>query len=112
MAGELWRSTFQIGKETTPGTGVAATRKMYFMTESSTLTRERDPRAHKFATQSRDSVRAHTLGPVVAGGSVKMPLSASESIELLLMGLNGGVTPTTPSGGTNSRLWTLRRAPL
>lgn len=105
MAGELWRSAFQIGKETTPGTTVAATRKMYFAVDGSGLTRERDPRPHRFATASRDNVRAFTLGPTVVGGTLKMPLSASEIIEFLLMGIKGGVTPTTP-GGTNPRLWT------
>ncbi|NJN53282.1 MAG: hypothetical protein HC804_00115 [Anaerolineae bacterium] len=105
MAGELWRQTFQIGKETTPGTTVAATRKMYF-TPDSTLSRERDPRPHRFATASRDNVRAFTLGPVAVGGTVKLPLSASEILELLLIGIKGAVTPTTPGGGTNSRLWT------
>lgn len=105
MAGETWRSVFQFGKETTPGTTVAATRKMYFMIDDSKLTRERDPRAHRFATASRDNVRAFTLGPTVVGGTLKLPLSASEIIELLLMGIKGAVTPTTP-GGTTPRLWT------
>lgn len=105
MAGELWRQTFQIGKETTAGTTVAATRIMYFKPDSK-LSREREPRAHRFATASRDNVRAFTLGPVVVGGSLSMPLSASEILEFLLMGIKGGVSPTTPGGGTNSRLWT------
>lgn len=105
MAGELWRQTFQIGKETTPGTTVAATRIMYFKPDSK-LSREREPRPHRFATASRDNVRAFTLGPVVVGGTLAMPLSASEIIELLLMGIKGAVTPTTPGGGTATRLWT------
>lgn len=103
MAGELWRSQFQIGKETTAGTTVAATRKMYFKTDGSKLMRERDPRPHRFATGSRDNVRALTLGPIKAGGSVALPLSASEIIELLLMGINGGVTPT---GAGTPKVWT------
>ena len=101
MAGELWRQYWQIGKETTPNTTVAATRKMYFNIDDSKLMRERDPRPKKFATQSRDNVRAMTLGPIKAGGSIALPLSASEIIELLLMGINGGVTPT----GTAAYLW-------
>lgn len=103
MAGELWRPYLQIGKETTPGTAVAATRRMYFDKDNSRLSRERDARPHRFATGSRDNVRAFTLGPVQAGGSVKMPLSASEIIELLLMGINGGVTPT---GAGTPKVWT------
>ncbi len=103
MAGELWRSYFQIGKETTPGTGVAATRRMYFDVDGSVFTRERPPRPHKFATGSRDNVRAFTLGNTVVGGSVAMPLSASEIIELLLMTIKGSVTPT---GAGTPKLWT------
>lgn len=102
MAGELWRSTFQIGKETTPGTTVAATRKMYFEPDSR-LSRERTARPHRFATGTRDNVRAFTLGPTTVGGTVKMPLSASEIIELLLMAIKGGVTPT---GAGTAKLWT------
>jgi hypothetical protein len=102
MAGELWRSTFQIGKETTPGTTVAATRRMYFEPDSK-LSRERAARPHRFATGTRDNVRAFTLGPTTVGGSLKLPLSASEIIELLLMGVKGGVTPT---GAGTPKLWT------
>lgn len=102
MAGELWRQQFQIGKETTAGTGVAATRPMYFDPDSK-LTRERDSRPHKFTTGSRDNVRAFTLGPEKIGGSLKMPLSASEIIEFLLMTIKGAVTPT---GAGSAKLWT------
>ena len=102
MAGELWRGYFQAGKETTAGTSVAATRRMYFTPDSS-FTREREARARRFSTGSRDNVRAFTNGPVVVGGTVKTPLSASEIIELLLMGIKGGVTPT---GASTPKLWT------
>lgn len=105
MSGELWRSTFQIGKETTPNTTVAATRKMYFDLDGSSLKRDRAARPHKFATASRDNVRAFTLGPTEISGTLKMPLSASEIVEFLLMAIKGAVTPTTP-GGTTPRLWT------
>lgn len=102
MAGELWRSYFQIGKETTPGTTVPATRRMYFDPDSK-LSRERAARPHKFATGTRDNTRSFTLGPTMVGGSLKLPLSASELIELLLMGVKGGVTPT---GAGTPKLWT------
>ena len=101
MAGELWRGYFQMGLETTPGTTVAATRRMYFDGDSG-LTRERDARPHRFATASRDNVRAFTLGPTTIGGTLKLPLSASEIIELLLMGIKGAVTPT---GAGTAKLW-------
>lgn len=103
MAGELWRQYWQIGEETTAGTGVAATRRMYFNPDNSRLSREREARPHKFATASRDNVRAFTLGPTVVGGTLEMPLSASEIIELLLMTIKGAVTPT---GAGTPKLWT------
>ena len=34
MAGETWQQVFQVGKETVEGTGVAATRKMYWTGEA------------------------------------------------------------------------------
>lgn len=103
MAGELWRQRFQIGKETTAGTRVAATRILYWSPDSR-LDYKQDARPHRFATASRDNVRAFTLGASQVSGSAKLPLSADEILELLLMGVKGGVTPTTP-GGTNPRLW-------
>lgn len=107
MAGELWRGYFQMGKETTPGTSVAATRRMYFTPDDSSFKREREGRPYKFATGSRDNVRAFTNGPTVVGGSLKQHLSASEIVELLLMGVQGGVTPT---GAGATKLWTFKPA--
>jgi hypothetical protein len=103
MAGELWRGFWQIGKESTAGTAVAATRRVYFRTDQSRLTRERAPRPHRFSTGTRDNLRAFTLGPEVVGGSIMLPLSASEIVELLLMSIAGGVTPT---GAGDPKLWT------
>ena len=107
-AGQLWSGTLQIGKEVTAGTAVAATRKLY--TREPALTIERDPRVHRFATTTRDNVRAYTNGPVMAGGSLSMPMSADESVEMLLIGVQGAVTPTTPAGDTLGRLWTFKPA--
>lgn len=106
MAGELWRDVLQVGKEVTSGTPVVATRKAY--AHDVTFTREREPRAHSFATGTRDNVRAYTQGPVQAGGGLTIPLSSSELIEWLLCGIQGGVTPTTPGGATLARLWTFK----
>lgn len=103
MAGEAWRSTFQIGKETVAGTGVAATRRLYCHNDQSKLSRERPPTFHKFATTTRNNTRQATKGRTMVGGTLVMPLSASEIIEILLMGLKGGVTPT---GAGTPKLWT------
>jgi hypothetical protein len=107
MAGELWRQAWQIGKEVTPGTAVAATRLMYFNPDSK-LKRDRGARPHKFATGSRDNPRAFTLGPEEASGEVSMPLSASELVELFLMGIKADVTPTQPDAVNSPTvyLWT------
>lgn len=94
MAGELWRSVAAIGKQVDPNVGVAATRRLYV--RDPLLTKEADSRAHRFATGSRDNVRAHTKGPFRAGGSFAVPVSSAELVEPLLMTVNGGVTPTQP----------------
>jgi hypothetical protein len=106
MTGELWLAQLEIGKETTYGTAVAGTRKMYGMDVS--FTRERDARPYQFMTGSRDNVRGMTLGPVSAGGSLDIPMSSDELLEALLCTIQGGVTPTTPGGATNTRLWTYK----
>lgn len=104
-SGELWRSTAQVGVESTYGTAVAATRIVY-LNGQPVMGRTRAPRPHMFATGTRDNQRAATLGPSEVGGSVALPLSADEILEWLLVTLKGGVTPTTPTGATNGRLWT------
>jgi hypothetical protein len=105
MAGELVLERWQIGKQTVEATAVAATRVVY-VRPGSGLTRERESRPWNFMTGTPDNVRAHTQGPVEAGGSVEMPASADELIEWLLCTVKGGVTPSTPAGATNQRLWT------
>jgi len=103
MPGELWRQKMQVGKEITYGTAVAATRIVYV--DNPSLTREREGRPHAFATGTRERVRAHTLGPVMAAGQVTVPMSADELLEWLLISIQGNVTPSTPAGGTATRLW-------
>lgn len=102
MAAELWRQAFQIGKESTYGTGVAATRIVYFDVDGSALSENRELTMHRFATGRRDNTLAGTQGPAIVGGTVQQPLSVSESLELLLMGLEGGVTPT---GAGAAKTW-------
>ncbi len=101
MAGEEWRKVWQMGKEVAWGTDAAATRKMYFR-DDSRLTREREPRIHKFATGSRDNIRNISLGPEKASGQVSLPVSA-EILELLEMGIKGAVTG---AGLAATKTWT------
>lgn len=105
--GQAWEGLFQIGKETTAGTGVAATRIQYF-DPADNLTVTQDPRPHHFQVGRRDNLLAYTNGPVKAAGSVQIPMSASEAIELLLMAVQGGVTPSTPTGATAGRKWVFK----
>jgi hypothetical protein len=66
---------------------------MYWQPDSN-LSREREARRHRFMTTTRDNVRAVTTGPVTAGGTVSLPVSADELIEPLLMTVNGDATAT------------------
>ncbi len=106
-SGQLWATRFQIGKETVAGTGVAATRVAYFNSDG-VLTRTRAPREHRFAVGRRDNILDYTNGPIEAAGSVGMPMSASEILELLSITVQGSVTPTTPTGATNGRQWVFK----
>src|SRR3954451_21038511 len=100
--GQQWEGTFQIGKETTAGVAVPATRIQYF-DPADNLTVTQDPRPHHFQVGRRDNTLAYTNGPVQAAGSVQIPMSAAEAIELFLLSVQGGVTPTTPTGATAGR---------
>lgn len=99
MSGELWRRFMQVGKETVYGTPVAATRRAYYAPESN-LTRTRSVNRVKAATGTRDQVVDAKARAVVAGGSITMPMGADEILELLLMSIKGGVTPTTTLGAS------------
>lgn len=105
MAGELFGAYAQVGKETTHGTLVAATRRMYF-TDPVPPSPGREVRQHRFSTGTRQAVRATTVGPQNPAFTLEQQLSPSEILELLLCTVKGGVTPTTPGGGVNSRDWT------
>jgi len=100
MPGELWRSTTAVALEASYGVGVPSTRRTFF--DSPTFERTRAARPHMFADGTRTNTRAFTMGPIVSGAkALKQPLSADEIVELLLMGVQGGVSPL---GGT----WTFR----
>lgn len=94
--GDLYLATSQIGKETTPGTPVAATRKVYYRDPSFALAQA--PHVHEFATGTREQVRRVTKGAREVSGTGVMPVSADEILEWLLIGLKGGVTPVTATG--------------
>jgi hypothetical protein len=102
----MWNQVTQVGKEVTPGTGVAATRKMY-MTDP-VFAPGKDFRPYRFATGTRDNQRGATLGPLQVGGQVQFPMSADEIVEILLGCVQGSVTPTLVAAGV--QLWTFKPA--
>ncbi len=101
--GALWRERVQIGKETTPGTGVAATRVTYASAVS--LTRSREQREHRVPRGTRDNVIARTLGPVMAGGALTVGVHPGELVEWMLGTFDGSVTPIVPTGGVTAQRW-------
>lgn len=104
-SGALWQERIQIGKEVTPGTGVAATRIAYL--ETVTLNKTRSNRTHRFKTGRRDNQMAVTQGPTMVAGQVKLPVHPNELLEWLAITLGTGVI-TTPAGGTATRRHTYK----
>lgn len=100
-----------MGLESTPGTAVAATRKVYFGTDSM-LTIQRDAHPHRFAVARRDNLLSYTNGSVQAGGSASMPLDGAEALELFSLGISGTPVITTPTGATTARLHTYKPGDL
>lgn len=107
MALEAFRR-IQIGKEATRGTSVAATKKLI-----GNLTLTPEITWHRPADE-RNSL-AEFRRAVIAAQGAKLRYEASATYEQLIyflaMGLRGDGSaawsnPTTPVGGTNSRLWT------
>ena len=105
MSGEVWRQQLEAGLETTWGTATSGTRKLYPLLDGFSVTNEREGRPKRMAVNSRANVRGFTSGPDLVGGTARIDLSPDELVEWLLITLEGGVTPTTPSGGTLARLW-------
>jgi hypothetical protein len=104
MPGEIWRGQLRAAVETTPGIPIAtATRILYFT--NPVFDEEIEDTPNEFATGTRDNVRSHSLGASEVSGTAEHPLSPDECIEDFLIAIQGGVTPTTPTGSTNGRLW-------
>lgn len=112
MAGELVLQRMHIGKQIAEGDPVAATRVVYVDPESE-IVRDRASRPWRFMTGSPDNVRAHTQGPVEAGGTISMPVSADELDEWLecTVGVPVLTTPSDPSGAVLTRLRTYKPSP-
>lgn len=102
MAGESWLQLTQVGKETTEGTAVPATRRIY---ASGDFTRTRAQNMIEVQSGTRDNQRDAKLRSVAAGGKLAMPLGADEITEWLLACVQGGVTPTTALGAST---WTFK----
>ena len=106
VTGNLWSQVLQIGKEITPGTPVASTRKAF--ATSISLAKTQAPRVHRFSNGTRFNVLAATKGPTEAGGSVAFPMSASEILEWLSITVQATPTATVPTGATVAKLYTFK----
>lgn len=100
MPGELWRQIAQVGLESTPGTPVVATRKMYL--RDLTFSNDREQRLKRFWVGRRDNQLAATQGPDVVAGSATCDVSADELMEWAQLCF-GAPTTTTPGGATLGR---------
>jgi hypothetical protein len=106
MPGETWRQVLEAGVESVWGTVVPASRQLYPLLEGFNFTNEREGRPKRMAVNSRANVRGFTSGPDLVGGTMPVDMGPEELVEPLLITVQGGVTPTTPVGGTLAKLWT------
>lgn len=95
---------FQIGKETTRGTGVAATIRIV----NGVVTVGPDTE-HYVPNEDRNSLAERAVATLVrfdSKWSWTGPWSYEQALFFFAMCLKGSVSPATPGGGTNSRTWT------
>lgn len=102
----MWQSTWQFGKETTEGTSVAATRKVYY---TGSAERKRNEHIVEVETGTRSQARDLKLRTIEATAKLAAPLDSSEIIELLLAALRGGVTGSQEAS-TGHYTWTFVNA--
>jgi len=105
VAGETWRSLYQVAKEATYGVPLAATRQLL---GTGDLTRTQAAHIVKVNTGTSDNVRGIKNRAVQAGGKFTQPLDADEIIELFLGCVAGGVVPTTALGAST---WVFKPSP-
>jgi hypothetical protein len=110
MAGEVWRSSAAIALQPSTTPVQPATRRLYWVDPH--IKPMRDPTVHRAASGRRDNVFAVTSGPIKADGSLSMPMSAEESLEVLSMGISGTPVITTPATGVLTRLHTYKPGDL
>ena len=95
----------QVGKETTDGTAVAATRRL--LTKSATYRHQQT--LETFEGQLSGTLARSVTSPVVTREHTQLEISTdldfNQILLPLLSGVKGGVTPSTPGSGT-ARLWT------
>ena len=100
----------QIGKETTRGTAVAATRAL--ATKSATYRIREEFEEH--AGQMSGNLARASVAPILKRTWTEFEftndLEFTQILLFLLSGMKGGVTPTTPGSG-EARLWTFTPSP-
>ena len=99
---DIAKRYWQIGLETTPGTAVAATRKIYGTGE---MTKVAPQRAVEEDRGSYDARFVHLPAVIEAAASFEAQLYTQQLIELLQMAIEAGVTGVQ-QGITTAYLWT------
>lgn len=94
----------QIALQPTDAPVSPATRKVYY--NELVLNASNDATDEEAAIGVPDNTMDSLQGALQPGGGYNMAVNSSELVEVMLMGMKGGVTPTTPAGATNARLWT------
>nr|MBA2388664.1 hypothetical protein [Geodermatophilaceae bacterium] len=105
MAGEIFLSQFRVGVESTYGTAIVPTRKLYLGPDSNLVPGGTNVR-HELLAGTRSVFRASSPGVQEPSGSFSIPVESAEILELLSMGLDGSPIITTPTGATTTRLHT------
>ena len=95
----------QIGKESTRGTPVAASRRLLLDDAEYRVMEEEE----EFVEQMHGTLSRTVTPPVIVRNGVEFEITNTLDFEQILLhllsGLKGGVTPTTPGSG-EARLWT------
>lgn len=93
----------QIGQESTRGTGVAATKKLIGALSMT-------PQIARHRPQDEDGTLAEFVRQRDVGQMSRLSYQGDATFEQIIdffaMTLKGGVTPSTPDGATDARLWT------
>jgi hypothetical protein len=101
MPGELWRVQARAGRETSEGTAVTPTRRLYW--DALVVNPNRESRPVPVGTGTRDNVRGHTQGPFQVEGNFTTRIAPAELDEILELAIKQDAPVVTPMGATLAR---------